>query len=320
MAGAGSDATTGGAEARARGAAGRRVAITGADGFIGRALRAHLGRSGFDVVAITRASHGDLAAADVDALARSLQGADALVHLAARAHVMRERATDPAAAFHAANVVATGRVARAAGAAGVRRFVLASTIKVNGESTPRGRPFRGDDAPAPRDAYARSKWQGETALRDIAASVPMSPLVLRLPLVYGPGARGNFRTLWDAVAERRWLPFAAIDNRRSLIGLANLCDAFVAALDAPPGTFCVADAESVSTPQLVRAIATAQRVDANLGHVPPVALRALGVLIGRRDGVERVLSSLEVDSAPFRAASGWAPAQTLAEGLARIIA
>ena len=321
MAGAGSDGAAGSAaEASARGASGRRVALTGADGFIGRALRAHLGRAGFDVVAITRASHGDLAAADVGALARALQGADALVHLAARAHVMRERATDPAAAFRAANVVATERVARAAAAAGVRRFVLASTIKVNGESTPRGRPFRGDDAPAPRDTYARSKWQGETALRDIAASVPMSPLVLRLPLVYGPGARGNFRTLWDAVAERRWLPFAAIDNRRSLIGLANLCDAFVAALDAPPGTYCVADAESVSTPQLVRAIATAQGVDANLGFVPPVALRALGVLIGRRDGVERVLSSLEVDSAPFRAASGWAPAQTLAEGLARIIA
>ncbi|HEY7903544.1 MAG TPA: NAD-dependent epimerase/dehydratase family protein [Casimicrobiaceae bacterium] len=295
------------------------MALTGADGFIGRALRAHLGRAGFDVVAITRASHGDLAAADVGVLARVLQGADALVHLAARAHVMRERATDPAAAFRAANVVATERVARAAAAAGVRRFVLASTIKVNGESSPRDRPLRGDDAPAPRDAYARSKWQGEKALRDIAASATMSPLVLRLPLVYGPGVRGNFRTLWDAVAERRWLPFAAIDNRRSLIGLANLCDAFVAALDAPPGTYCVADAESVSTPQLVRAIAAAQGVDANLGFVPPMALRALGALIGRRDGVDRIMSSLEVDSAPFRAASGWAPAQTLAEGLARII-
>jgi nucleoside-diphosphate-sugar epimerase len=312
MAGAGSD--------EARGA-GRRVAVTGADGFIGRALVAELAARGCDVLPITRATHGDLAALDVAPLARALAGCDALVHLAARAHVMRETVADPEAAFAAANVAATRNVAQAASAAGVRRLVLASSVKVSGEATPRGRPFRVDDVPAPQDSYARSKWRGEEALREVVAqSGATSAVVLRLPLVYGPGVRGNFRTLWDAVAGHRWLPFAAIDNRRSLLGLGNACDAFVAALDAPPGTYFVADATSVSTPALVRAIAQAQGVDANLAFVPVVALRALGVVLRRRDGVARLVSSLEVDGAPFRAASGWEPRRTLVEGLAAIIA
>jgi nucleoside-diphosphate-sugar epimerase len=297
----------------------RRVAVTGAEGFVGRALCAHLDKAGVEVLAITRAMYGDLAVVDTTALARALHGTVALVHLAARAHVMREREPDPEAAFRLANVVATGRVARAAGDAGVRRFVLASTVKVNGEATPRGRPFRGDDPPRPEDAYARSKWQAEVTLGERAKDTRMSATALRLPLVYGPGVRGNFRTLWEAVAQRRWLPFAAIDNRRSLIGLANLCGAFVAALDAPPGTYFVADAECVSTPALVRAIAAAQGVDANLAYVPVGLLRAAGALLDRRAGVARLTSSLEVDAAPFRAASGWSPAQTLAEGLAAII-
>jgi nucleoside-diphosphate-sugar epimerase len=304
MAGAGSDA--------------RSVAVTGADGFIGRALAAHLRKQGHDVRAITRATHGDLATTDGAALAGDLQGVDSVFHLAARAHVMRETAADPDAAFHAANVVATEMVARAARDAGVRRFVQASTAKVNGEATATGKPFRVDNVPAPQDVYARSKWQAECALRDVAAGTPMSSVVLRLPLVYGPGVRGNFRTLWDAVARRQWLPFAAIDNRRSLIGLDNLVEAFAAAIDAPAGTYFVADAESVSTPQLVRAIAEAQHVEANLAYVPVALLRVAGTLTGQRKGIERLASSLEVDTTPFRQASGWLPRRTLREGLSNI--
>ncbi|MEO8847766.1 MAG: NAD-dependent epimerase/dehydratase family protein [Casimicrobiaceae bacterium] len=306
MAGAGSD--------------GRRIAVTGADGFIGRALVAQLARLDFDVRAITRASHGDFAAIDAGSLSDAVQGVHAIFHLAARAHVMHEREADPAAAFHSANVVATERVARAARDAGVMRFVLASSAKVNGESTPRGRPFRIDDAPAPQDAYAQSKWDAERALAEIAAGAAMTTVVLRLPLVYGPGVRGNFRTLWDAVARRQWLPFAAIDNRRSMIGLGNLADALVAAIAAPAGTYFVADADSVSTPQLARAIAAAQQVDARLAYVPVALLRLLGRLIGRRAAMERVTSSLEVDASHFRAASGCNPRETLAQGLAAIIA
>ncbi|MEO6928627.1 MAG: NAD-dependent epimerase/dehydratase family protein [Casimicrobiaceae bacterium] len=306
MAGAGSDP--------------RRIAITGADGFIGRALVAHLVRLGFDVRAITRTSHGDLATIDPGSLSAALHGVCAVFHLAARAHVMHEREVDPAAAFHAANVVATGRVARAARDAGVVRFVMASTAKVNGESTSPGRPFRIDDAPAPQGAYAQSKWDAERTLAEMVAGSAMTAVVLRLPLVYGSGVLGNFRTLWDAVARRQWLPFAAIDNRRSMIGLGNLADALVAAIAAPAGTYFVADAEVVSTPQLIRAIAAAQKIDAHLAYVPVAVLRLLGSLIGRRAAMQRVTSSLEVDASYFRAASGCNPRETLAQGLAAIIA
>jgi nucleoside-diphosphate-sugar epimerase len=304
MAGAGSDANC--------------VAVTGADGFIGRALVARLREEGRDVRAITRATHGDLAAIDLARLASSLRDVDTIFHLAARAHVMDERAADPDAAFRAANVTATGRVARAALDAGVRRFVMASTVKVNGEATQPGRPFRVDDLAAPQDAYARSKWDAEQLLAEVVANAPMSAVVLRLPLVYGPGVRGNFRKLWDAVAQRRWLPFAAIDNRRSLVGLGNLVDAFIAAMPAPAGTWFVADAESVSTPQLVRAIAEAQQVETNLAYVPAPLLRLAGVLTGRRAAIERLASSLEVDARSFCNASGWQPRRTLEDELARL--
>ena len=304
MAGAGSDA--------------QRVAVTGADGFIGRALVARLREEGRDVRAITRATHGDLATIEPRQLASSLRGVDMVFHLAARAHVMGDRAADPDAAFRTANVVATGCVARAALDAGVRRFVMASTAKVNGESTQPGRPSRVDDPAAPQDAYARSKWDAEKLLAGIAENTLMSAVVLRLPLVYGPGVRGNFRKLWDAVAQRRWLPFAAIDNRRSLVGLGNLVDAFIAAMPAPSGTYFVADAESVSTPQLVRAIAEAQHVEANLAYVPTPLLRLAGALTGRRAAIERLASSLEVDARSFCSTSGWQPRHTLADELARL--
>jgi nucleoside-diphosphate-sugar epimerase len=304
MAGAGSDADC--------------VAVTGADGFIGRALVARLREEGRDVRAITRATHGDLATIEPLQLASSLRGADTVFHLAARAHVMDERAADPDAAFRSANVVATGRIARAAVDAGAQRFVMASTAKVNGESTQPGRPFRVDDPAAPQDAYARSKRDAEKLLAEVVANAPMSVVVLRLPLVYGPGVRGNFRRLWDAVAQRRWLPFAAIDNRRSLVGLGNLVDAFIAAMPAPSGTYFVADADSMSTPQLVRAIAEAQHVEANLAYVPVGLLRGIGVLMGQRGGIERLTSSLEVDARSFCSAAGWRPRRTLEEELARV--
>ncbi len=297
----------------------RVVAVTGAAGFIGRALAARLAAEGLRVRAITRETHGDLARADPATLARALEGVDTLMHVAARAHVMREKSPDPAAAFAAANAHATARVARAAAVAGVRQVVLASTVKVNGETTPRGRPFRVGDPPAPADDYARSKWQGELALAEALAGSQSGAVVLRLPLVYGTGMRGNFRTLWEAVAQHRWLPFGRIDNRRSLLGIDNAVDAFVAAMDVKPGTYFVADAESVSTPALVRAIAAAQHLEPRLADVPVGALRAMGLLLGRRDGVARLVSSLEVDASAFAAASGWTPGKTLAQGLAAII-
>lgn len=291
------------------------IAVTGAAGFVGgaycrraaaRGLRlrrfVRLAAAGDDAIAI------DLGHADAHALARALEGVDALVHLAGRAHVMDETASDSAAAYRLANAETTERLARAAVQAGVRQFIFASTVKVNGEVTPRGRPFRPTDAPAPQDAYARSKLAAEQALARIAAGTSMVTTVLRLPLVYGPEARGNFRHLVDAVAARRWLPFGAIDNRRSLCGLANLLDAIDAVLDAPrgaAGTHFVADADSVSTPALVRAIAAALGVAPRLLPVPVAALRMAGAVLGRRAAIERLTRSLEVDTESLAAATRW---------------
>lgn len=317
------------------------IAITGATGFIGRALCARAASGAQVAVEARAASSGggavdsplrvlvrdrrraavmlpagveiveaDLESADVADLARALTGVAAVVHLAGRAHVIDEFAADPDAAYRRANVDATAKLAEAAVAAGVGRFVFASTIKVNGESTFTGRPFRADDAPRPTDAYARSKHAAEDALGRIAEGTPMLALILRLPLVYGPHAVGNFRRLVDAVAARRWLPFGAIDNRRSLLGLPNLLDAIDAALAAPRavgGIHLLADADSVSTPDLVRAIAHALGVESRLRAVPVPLLRIGGALTGRAALVERLTGSLEIDSTSFARATAWRP-------------
>jgi nucleoside-diphosphate-sugar epimerase len=294
------------------------VAVTGAGGFIGRALCARLEERGQPVRRLVRAStghHGDEVALDLErgqpeVLARVLDGAFAVVHLAARVHAMDDSGPTAEAAHRLANVDVTERLALAAVTAGVRRFVFASTVKVNGEATPRGRAFRAGDAPSPQDAYARSKLAAERTLAQVSSGTSMLATTLRLPLVYGAGARGNFRRLVDAVAARRFLPFGAIDNRRSVLGIDNLLDAIEAVLasdSAVIGTHFVADAQSVSTPTLVRAIAGALGVEPRLVSVPVGALKLGGTLTGRGATIERLIGSLEVDASALARATSWKP-------------
>jgi nucleoside-diphosphate-sugar epimerase len=307
------------------------VVVTGADGFIGRALVAHFESAGRAYRAIVRRHDGarpakpgfhpvrDLAAAtdaDLDGL---LSGARAIVHLAGRAHVLDDADPEPAAAFASANVAATARLARAAARAGVQRFVLASTVKVNGEASVPGRPFRPDDAPDPRDDYARSKRDAERELAAVCTGVPTAAIVLRLPLVYGPGVKGNFAALLDEVARARPLPLGAIRNRRSLLYVGNLVDAIDAALDAPSppaGVHFITDAESVSVPALVAAIGKALGIPVRLKAVPVRLLMFAGQVSGRRALIERLVGTLEADPASFIDATGWRPRHSLAEGLA----
>jgi nucleoside-diphosphate-sugar epimerase len=294
------------------------VAVTGAGGFIGRALCARLEEQGRTVRRLVRESAGnqgdevalDLERAQPEALARVLDGAFAVVHLAARVHRMEDSDADVEAAHRLANVDVTERLALAAVTAGVRRFVFASTVKVNGEATPRGRAFRAGDAPSPQDAYARSKLAAERTLAQVSSGTSMLATTLRLPLVYGAGARGNFRRLVDAVAARRFLPFGAIDNRRSLLGLDNLLDAIEAVLasdSAVIGAHFVADAQSVSTATLVRAIADALGVEPRLLSVPVGALKLGGALAGRGATIARLIGSLEVDASALARATAWRP-------------
>ena len=304
--------------------------VTGAGGFVGSALCAHLRARERPIVGVVRAMRGvlprdvepagDLAQADDVALDALVDGADAVVHLAGRAHVLKETSRDPERAYARANALVTRRLAEAAVRTGVRRFILASTVKVNGERTPIDRPFRPDDAPSPVDAYARSKLAAEQALVEVVHDTLTAPVILRLPLVYGRGARGNFGRLVDAVVHERRLPLAAIRNRRSLLYVGNLVEAIEAALDieaAPRGVHFVSDAEAVSTPDLVRAIGAAWKVRPRLVAVPVPLLKLAGALTGKSDMVSRLADSLEVDSSSFRRATGWTPHWSLDAALAR---
>jgi len=304
----------------------RLIAITGAAGFIGRSLCAHLAGAGRAHRAIVRARTpeaphrsplievGDLATTDIGHLANALAGAFAVVHLAG-AHGDDKLDGN---ALRDANVVATERVAAAAVSAGVQRFILASTVKVFGESSAPGQPFHSSDPPAPDDAYAQSKVDAERLLLVSRSGSTMVPFVLRMPLVYGPGVRANFLRLMDAVARRAPLPLGSIDNRRDLLYVGNLVHAIVALVDdtdAPSGIWLVADGEAVSTPELVRRLAGALDVGTRLFPVPVPLLTLVGALTGRSTTVARLAQSLEVDAAPLRRRIGPMP-WTLDQGLA----
>ena len=300
------------------------VLVTGANGFIGRALcdvLAASGRRARKAVRVPVASLPDAMAvgdigADTDWRA-ALKGVSTVVHLAARTHVLRETATDPLAQYRKINVSGTERLARSAAAGGVLRLVFVSSVKVNGERT-EVRPFTEDGAPCPEDAYGVSKWEAEQALSRIAAETGLEVVVLRPPLVYGPGVKGNFLRLMNLVARGVPLPLGAVDNRRSFIYTGNLTGAIVKALDAPQAagrTYLVSDGEDVSTPDLVRGLARALGVKPRLLSLPLAALGLGATLAGKHAEFARLTGSLQVDSSRIRRELGWEPRYSLARGL-----
>jgi nucleoside-diphosphate-sugar epimerase len=232
--------------------------------------------------------------------------------------VLRETAADPLSDYRRINVQATERLAREAAGLGVRRLVFVSSVKVNGERT-RDRPYTEVDAPRPEDAYGISKHEAEQALAGIAAGTGIETVVLRPPLVYGPGVKGNFLRLMGIVARGLPLPLASIANQRSLVYVGNLVDAIVGAIDAPQAagrTYLVSDGDDVSTPGLARAIARALAVRPRLLPCPPPLLRLAAALSGRGAEIARLTGSLQVDSSRIRRELGWLPPFRLEQGLA----
>jgi len=300
------------------------VLVTGASGFVGRALCDVLAASGRRVRKAVRMPvpglSDSVAVGDIGldtGWRAALEGVSSMVHLAARTHVLRETAPDPLAEYRRINVSGTERLARSAAAHGARRFVFLSSVKVNGERT-EGRPFTEDDAPHPADAYGISKWEAEQALSRIAAETGLEVVVLRPPLVYGPGVKGNFLRLMNLVARGVPLPLGAVANRRSFIYTGNLAGAIVQALDAPQAagrTYLVSDGEDVSTPDLVRALARALGVKPRLLSLPLAALGLGATLAGKRAEFERLTGSLQVDSSRIRQELGWEPRYSLTQGL-----
>lgn len=305
--------------------------VTGAAGFVGSALCQALSRKGHRVRSAVRnaerISPSDTATSEIIAVGdigsgpewqAAMSDVDCVVHLAARTHVLRDTGVDSLAEYRHVNVEGTRRLAQTAARSGVKRFVFVSSIKVNGESTG-VHPFTESDTPRPEDAYGISKWEAEQAIWEIAADTGMEAVVLRPPLVYGPGVKGNLLQLLRLVARGWPLPLASIRNRRSLVFVGNLVDAIIAAASSPaaPGNaYLVSDGEDVSTPDLVRALARALNVPARLLPCPAVLLKFAAAVVGRADAAARLTGSLQVDSSKIRRQLGWQAHVTLAAGLA----
>ena len=286
------------------------VLVTGAGGFVGQAVVSALRAAGYEVRSVGRQDVGDIHR-DTDWRAH-LQGVRAVVHLAARVHVMRETAQDPATAFREVNLFGTANLITQARDAGVHRFLFMSSIKVMGDQGWLLDPY---SEPLPEDPYGVSKIEAELALRDLKGP-DMDTLVLRPPLVYGPGVGGNFARLMRLIDRGIPLPLAAIDNERSLIFVENLADAVRHGLVCRPDTYHPKDGEDLSTPGLIRRLAKAMGKPARLFPMPVFALKAAGLATGRYQEVERLVNSLSVDGAM----DGWQAPIPVDEGLARTVA
>ena len=231
---------------------------------------------------------------------------------------MKDTTADPLAEFRRINVRGSLNVAKAAAAAGVRRLVFVSSIKVNGESTDAGFPFKASDPPAPADPYGVSKYEAEVGLRELAQTTGLELVIVRPVLVYGPGVKGNFLTMMKWVQRMVPLPLGAVDNLRSLVGLDNLVDLIAVCTSSPAAagcTFLVSDGEDVSTAELIRRIAEAMGKCALLLPVPPAFLRAGAALLGKGEEGRRILGSLQVDIGETRRVLGWAPPFTMKDQL-----
>lgn len=316
-----------------------RVLVTSANGFIGRYLVPSLLERGYAVRGTVRIAQASVAlglmpAADIVTLEdigpetnwnNTLDGVDAVIHLAGRAHILHDSANDPFSEFRKVNVQGTERLARQAASAGVTRFVYVSSIGVNGEITGSDYPtgFSELHAPNPHNAYSRSKWEAEQTLKRVAEETNLEVVIVRPPLVYGPGVPGNLFRMLQWTYKALPLPIAGAESRKSLIGVDNLADFLCITAIAPKAanqTFVIGDGEDVSTAELIRRLAGAMNRPVRLFHVPENLLNLAARLTGNEKAMTRLFGSLVVDSRKAVDLLGWHPPVTLDAGLSRTAA
>ncbi|WP_296509648.1 NAD-dependent epimerase/dehydratase family protein [Rhodoferax sp.] len=305
------------------------VLVTGGGGFVGRGVLNEAERRGIVTRPVFRRTNlsqpacivvPDLAANTDWRMA--LTGVQAVIHLAARVHVMAEAAKDPITEFRRVNVEGTLQLAHQAATSGVRRFIFMSSVKVNGEVTHAGARFAADDAAAPLDAYGVSKMEAENGLRALAAQTGMEVVIIRPPLVYGPGVKANFAAIVNWLKCGIPLPLGAIQNKRSLVSLGNLVDLTLLCLEHPSAanqTLMVSDGEDVSTTELLQRLGGVMGRPARLFKVPQVLLELAAVVIHKPSLAQRLCSSLQVDISRTEELLGWSPPISLDEGLRGVL-
>lgn len=305
------------------------ILLTGATGFLGQAVLGQLLEHGSYKVAVALrsptgfprcAAHvmGDFS--NATNWSEALTDQQVVVHAAARPHIMEDDLADPLAEYRRVNLDGTLNLARQAAVSGVRRFIFISSIKVNGEQTALGHPFTDDDTPAPEDSYGISKWEAEQGLQKLASETGMEVVIIRPPLVYGPGVKGNFANMIQLVAKGVPLPLGAIRNQRSLVAVDNLVDLIITCIDHPAAAnqlFLAGDGQDLSTSELLRGVATAMSVPSRLIPVPGSILMFAATVLGKKRFAQRLLGSLQVDITKTRDLLGWTPPLSVDEGLRR---
>ena len=304
-----------------------RFLITGANGFVGRGLCAEAVARGIQVRGSIKhpsdlpAGVEGVVVGDVDDSTNwqgALNGCDVVVHLAARVHVMHESVKNPLEAFRRVNVTGTEHLARSAAASGVKRFVFVSSVKVNGEETLGSTSYAERDMPMPQDAYGISKWEAEQDLHLVADETGLEVVIVRPPLVYGAGVKGNFAQLLSVLKRGIPLPLASIKNQRDLICVGNLVDALLACAMHPAAagqTYLVSDGEGVSTSDLIRNLAKALGKRCIVFPFPIFIMKLLAKPLGKSAAVDRLTQSLQIDGSKIRNELGWKPPYNLQQGL-----